>query len=42
MAALMARKDDLAKAGIIIEPDGEYYKASAKKVDWTSYRAEHH
>ncbi len=42
MAALMARKDDLAKAGIIIEPDGEYFKAKAVKVDWAKYRAEHH
>lgn len=42
MAALLARKDDLAKAGIVIEPDGEYYKAKATKVDWVKYRAEHH
>ncbi|MEE1264976.1 MAG: hypothetical protein UHH87_01670, partial [Akkermansia sp.] len=42
MAALLARKDDLAKAGIIIEPDGEYYKARTVKVDWNKYRAEQH
>ena len=42
MASLLARKDDLAKAGIIIEPDGEYYKAKTVKVDWAKYRAEHH
>ncbi len=42
MAALLARKDDLAKAGIVIEPDGEYYKARQAKVDWAQYRAEHH
>ena len=32
----------LAKAGIIIEPDGEYYKAKTVKVDWAKYRAENH
>lgn len=42
MAALMARKDDLAKAGIIIEPDGEHFKARTVNVDWAKYRAEHH
>lgn len=43
MAAMMARKDDLAKGGIVITEDGNgKYKAEQKKVDWDKYRAEHH
>ena len=42
MAAMLARKDDLAKAGIIIEETEEGgFKASTTKVDWDKYRAEH-
>lgn len=42
MAAMLARKDDLAKAGIIIEETEEGgFKASTAKVDWDKYRAEH-
>ncbi len=43
MAAMMARRDDLAKGGIVITEDGNgKYKAEQKKVDWAKYRAEHH
>lgn len=41
MAAMLARKDDLAKAGIIIEESEGAYKATTTKVDWDKYRAEH-
>ena len=42
MAAMLARKDDLAKAGIIIEEtEAGGFKASTTKVDWDKYRAEH-
>lgn len=40
MAVLLARKDDLAKAGIIIEEVENGYKASTTKMDWDKYRAE--
>lgn len=42
MAAMLARKDDLAKAGIIIKETADGYKATTTKVDWARYRAEHH
>lgn len=43
MAALLARRDDLAAAGIVIsEADNGYYKATTKKMNWDKYRAEHH
>lgn len=42
MASLLARKDDLANAGIVIEEKDGVYTATAKKVDWAKYREEHH
>lgn len=43
MAALVARREDLAAAGIVMTETGDgYYKAETKKVDWAKYRAEHH
>lgn len=43
MAAMLARKDDLAAGGIIITPDKNgYYKAETRKINWAQYRAEHH
>lgn len=42
MAALLARRNDLAKAGIIITETENGFKAHTVKVDWDKYRAEHH
>lgn len=43
MAALLARREDLAAGGIIMTETGDgYYKAETRKVDWAKYRAEHH
>ena len=40
-AAMMARKDELAKAGIIITEENGRLSAYTVKVDWDRYRAEH-
>ena len=42
LAALLARRSDLAKAGIIITETENGYQAHSVKVDWDKYRAEHH
>lgn len=42
MASLLARQNDLAKAGIIITETENGYQAHSVKVDWDKYRAEHH
>lgn len=42
LAALLARRSDLAKAGIIITETENGYRAHTVKVDWDKYRAEHH
>lgn len=41
MAAMLARRADLEKAGIIITETAEGFKAHTSKVDWQKYRAEH-
>lgn len=41
MAAMVARRDELAKAGIILTETENGYKAHAVKVNWDQYRAEH-
>ena len=40
MAALLSRKDELAKAGIIITETNAGFHAQPVKMDWTKYRAE--
>lgn len=40
-AALLARKADLARAGIIITEENGRLSARTVKVDWAKYRAEH-
>ena len=42
MAALLARRKELEKAGIIITETENGYRAHTVKVDWDKYRAEHH
>lgn len=42
LAAMLARRNDLAKAGIIITETENGYRAHTVKVDWDKYRAEHH
>lgn len=41
MAAMLARKNELAQAGIIITEVENGFHAHTEKVDWDKYRAEH-
>lgn len=40
MAALLNRREELAKAGIILTETEDGYKAETEEIDWDAYRAE--